>query len=87
MQHEMQHETVKIADMLFAAALPAAPGLLTAKRRGLLTAKRRGLLTAKRGLPAAKRGLPAAKRFRQAAKLRKGEKMRASPLDARALLC
>ena len=60
----MQHETVKIADMLFAAALPAAPGLLTAKR-----------------------GLPAAKRFGQAAKLRKGEKMRASPLDARALLC
>lgn len=71
MQHEMQHETVKIADMLFAAALPAAPGLLTAKR----------------GLPAAKRGLPAAKRFGQAAKLRKGEKMRAYPLDARALLC
>jgi len=35
----MQHETVKIADMLFAAALPAAPGLLTAKR-GLLAAKR-----------------------------------------------
>ena len=81
----MQHETVKIADMLFAAALPAAPGLLTAKR-GLLTAKR-GLPAAKRGLPAAKRGLPAAKRFGQAAKLRKGEKMRASPLDARALLC
>ena len=74
----MQHETVKIADMLFAAALPAAPGLLTAKR---------GLLTAKRGLPAAKRGLPAAKRFGQAAKLRKGEKMRAYPLDAGALLC
>ena len=67
----MQHETVKIADMFFAAALPAAPGLLTAKR----------------GLLAAKRGLPAAKRFGQAAKLRKGEKMRAYPLDARVLLC
>ena len=80
----MQHETVKIADMLFAAALPAAPGLLTAKR-GLLAAP--GLPAAKRGLPAAKRGLPAAKRFGQAAKLRKGEKMRAYPLDARALLC
>ena len=37
----MQHETVKIADMLFAAALPAAPGLLTAKR-GLPAAKRFG---------------------------------------------
>ena len=70
--------------MLFAAALPAAPGLLTAKR-GLLAAP--GLLTAKRGLPAAKRGLPAAKRFGQAAKLRKDEKMRAYPLDAGALLC
>lgn len=80
----MQHETVKIADMLFAAALPAAPGLLTAKR-GLLAAP--GLLAAKRGLLTAKRGLPAAKRFGQAAKLRKGEKMRASPLDSRALLC
>ena len=67
----MQHETGKNCGYAFAAALPAAPGLLTTKR----------------GLPAAKRGLPAAKRFGQAAKLRKGEKMRASPLDARALLC
>ena len=77
MQHEMQHETGKNCGYAFAAALPAAPGLLTAKRG----------LPAAPGLPAAKRGLPAAKRFGQAAKLRKGEKMRASPLDARALLC
>ena len=77
MQHGCNTKPEKIADMLFAAALPAAPGLLTAKRG----------LPAAPGLPAAKRGLPAAKRFGQAAKLRKGEKMRAYPLDARALLC
>lgn len=68
----MQHETVKIADILFATALPAAPGLLTAKR----------------GLLAAKRGIACGKTIRTGCKIKKkGEKMRASPLDARALLC
>lgn len=84
MQHEMQHETGKNCGYAFCRRFACGAGIACGKTGVACGA---GIAYGKTGLPAAKRGLPAAKRFGQAAKLRKGEKMRTYPLDARALLC